>query len=84
MHIFIPYHATAFKILVLVLKFFRRSRIMTNFCVIQQKLLPILCDPLQHLQKKLTVRETHNEILVLSSQKQFAHSDSFNIKLNEP
>ena len=46
------HHATGLEISMLLLKFFCRGSIISNFGIIQQKLLVILLYPYQHLQKK--------------------------------
>lgn len=70
----ISYHTTALKIAMFILKFLSWRDIISNFCIIQQKLVPILCYPCQHLQRKLDeIREKKRDIALSISKMICSH-----------
>lgn len=70
----ISYHTTALKIAMFILKFLSWRDIISNFCIIQQKLVSILCYPCQHLQRKLDeIREKKRDIALSISKMICSH-----------
>lgn len=77
----ISYHTTAFKIAMFILKFLSWRDIISNFCIIQQKLMPILCYPCQHLQKKLEEIRGKKRDIALSISKMICSHWQFQYRI---
>lgn len=77
----ISYHTTAFKIAMFILKFLSWRDIISNFCIIQQKLVPILCYPCQHLQKKLEEIRGKKRDIALSISKMICSHWQFQYRI---
>lgn len=77
----ISYHTTAFKIAMFILKFLSWRDIISNFCIIQQKLVPILCYPCQHLQKKLEEIRGEKRDIALSISKMICSHWQFQYRI---
>lgn len=77
----VSYHTTAFKIAMFILKFLSWRDIISNFCIIQQKLVPILCYPCQHLQKKLEEIRGKKRDIALSISKMICSHWQFQYRI---